>query len=354
MHEFDTEDFPARDRLALLHDVFVREFMRVELDEVDETIPFRQRMRLCALPGLTIPRAQSTPLHFRRGKAMLRDHREEMLIVLVHGGEARLRHDGHDVIAGPGEAFIWGMHRPSEGVSSAGYECTTISIPRDVLLPRVGDPERALGRHIPRSSSTLRLLDHYLCSLFQMGPAELAPPAQELAAQHVVDMVTMLCRTAGTTVDWRQDREEGRNSAGTDRAATSPRTSLRAARLRAIQDDVRASIGGSPLSVGQIAARHGISVNYLGLLFREEGTTFTDFVRGERLDRAWQRLVDPRHLHVSIATIAYDAGFNDISYFNRSFRQRFGRSPREVRAMAYENRGDSGMESNSFGYGPRR
>ncbi|MFW5689604.1 MAG: AraC family transcriptional regulator [Spirochaetota bacterium] len=30
----------------------------------------------------------------------------------------------------------------------------------------------------------------------------------------------------------------------------------------------------------------------------------------------------------------YEAGFNDVSYFNRSFRRDTGRTPREFRASA--------------------
>jgi len=32
-----------------------------------------------------------------------------------------------------------------------------------------------------------------------------------------------------------------------------------------------------------------------------------------------------------VPDIAYDVGFGDLSYFNRSFRRRFGRTPSEVR-----------------------
>ena len=33
----------------------------------------------------------------------------------------------------------------------------------------------------------------------------------------------------------------------------------------------------------------------------------------------------------AIATIAYDVGFGDLSYFNRRFRRQYGMTPREVR-----------------------
>jgi AraC-like DNA-binding protein len=50
-------------------------------------------------------------------------------------------------------------------------------------------------------------------------------------------------------------------------------------------------------------------------------------------------LLSPRFAGRRIAEVAYEVGFNDLSYFNRSFRRRFGLSPREVREL--------GMSDNS-------
>ena len=51
-----------------------------------------------------------------------------------------------------------------------------------------------------------------------------------------------------------------------------------------------------------------------------------------RLDRAMRRLQSPDERKRSISEIAFDVGFGDLSYFNRTFRRRFDTSPRLVRA----------------------
>jgi AraC-like DNA-binding protein len=66
----------------------------------------------------------------------------------------------------------------------------------------------------------------------------------------------------------------------------------------------------------------------------EAGTTFTDFVLGERLDRVHRMLVNPVYRNRGISAIAYDAGFGDVSYFNRTFRRRYGATPSDVREAA--------------------
>jgi AraC-like DNA-binding protein len=45
-------------------------------------------------------------------------------------------------------------------------------------------------------------------------------------------------------------------------------------------------------------------------------------------------LASPRFDHLRIGEIAYEVGFNDLSYFNRLFRRHFGMSPSEARQSA--------------------
>jgi AraC-like DNA-binding protein len=84
--------------------------------------------------------------------------------------------------------------------------------------------------------------------------------------------------------------------------------------------------------VTALATRHRISVRYIQRLFEYEGTTFSQFVRDQRLVQVHRMLADPRHVHRPISTIAYDVGFGDLSTFNREFRRRFGATPSDVRA----------------------
>jgi AraC-like DNA-binding protein len=53
---------------------------------------------------------------------------------------------------------------------------------------------------------------------------------------------------------------------------------------------------------------------------------------------ARRMLADRRYRHLSIAQLALECGFGDISYFNRSFRRRYGETPSDVREMS--RRGD--------------
>lgn len=107
---------------------------------------------------------------------------------------------------------------------------------------------------------------------------------------------------------------------------------IAAARLKLIKQDILERLHDPGLHIDAVARRQGVTPRYIQRLFESEGSTFSDFLRGTRLDLAF-RLLHKRDLaRFTIAAIAYDAGFSDISSFNRAFRRRFELTPSEVRA----------------------
>jgi AraC-like DNA-binding protein len=61
-------------------------------------------------------------------------------------------------------------------------------------------------------------------------------------------------------------------------------------------------------------------------------------VLGRRLAYAHRLLADPRSAHRRISDIAFEAGFGDLSRFNKAFRRQYGVTPSDVRAMALRKR----------------
>jgi len=62
-------------------------------------------------------------------------------------------------------------------------------------------------------------------------------------------------------------------------------------------------------------------------------------VLGGRLAHVHRMLTDPRYGDRSISAVAYEAGFGDLSYFNRTFRRRYGATPSDVRESARRTKG---------------
>ena len=122
--------------------------------------------------------------------------------------------------------------------------------------------------------------------------------------------------------------------ANRDAAELARGRGVRAARLRAVKNEVLENLARGNLSMDVVAKRQGVTPRYLRMLFADEETSFTEFVLANRLERAHRMLGDPRHAVDAISAIAFACGFGDLSYFNRSFRKRYGATPSDVRALA--------------------
>jgi AraC-like DNA-binding protein len=72
-------------------------------------------------------------------------------------------------------------------------------------------------------------------------------------------------------------------------------------------------------------------------LRRHLGMTGTEFVNEARLQHAAREL---RLSDRPIAEIALDCGYDNLGYFYRRFKARFGRPPRQYRLSAGESRPD--------------
>ncbi len=93
----------------------------------------------------------------------------------------------------------------------------------------------------------------------------------------------------------------------------------------------------SDLTPGKVAKANKISTRYLHSLFSQSGTTLLKWVWERRLRAARSDLLDPSQTQSRISEIAYRRGFNDSAHFSRSFRNRFGISPTELRQRAKQS-----------------
>jgi AraC-like DNA-binding protein len=84
------------------------------------------------------------------------------------------------------------------------------------------------------------------------------------------------------------------------------------------------------LTVDSLAGLASLSRFHFSRLFRQlTGRTVTDYVNRIRINKSEDLL---RNTEKTIAEIAMAAGYNDLSYFSRTFRKYRGLAPSEVRA----------------------
>jgi AraC-like DNA-binding protein len=308
--QFCTRQFNDRERVSAWREFVGRTFCKVEIEPLSpEGFAGLTIMRM--LPGLGVITGNCSPLSYTQTR-QLNDNDD--VILTAASGAWQLNRDGESEAYGPGDAVLTSAADTGSYVLHSGGPHWGLRAPLKLLSPHIAGIEDRFGRRIPAQSPAMRLLRHQLAVIAELD----APDAQELrplAAAHIRDLITL---AVGATRD-------GAQIAGANGA--------RAARLRAVKSDIVDHLGSHGLSVAQVAARQRLPVRYLQRLFEDAGTTFTDFVLGERLSRAHGMLIDPRHAGRPVGTIALDSGFSHLSYFNRTFRARYGAAPSDIRAQ---------------------
>ena len=85
-----------------------------------------------------------------------------------------------------------------------------------------------------------------------------------------------------------------------------------------------------PITLEEISAHVGMNKSaFCTFMRRHAGISLSEYVNALRLTRAMEKL---SHSDSTIAEIALDCGFQNVTYFNRLFRTRYGRTPRAARS----------------------
>jgi len=103
-------------------------------------------------------------------------------------------------------------------------------------------------------------------------------------------------------------------------------SSVRDARRRAVLASIAAGFRQPGFCVDTVAAELGVTPRYVHQLLEPTGRSFGAHVREARLDWAAAALVH-RSSGRTVADVAADAGFGDLSSFHRAFKDRFGATP---------------------------
>jgi AraC-like DNA-binding protein len=101
---------------------------------------------------------------------------------------------------------------------------------------------------------------------------------------------------------------------------------------------INRNLADPDLTIERIAEHMNCTKRYLHKVFSEEGETLSQYIWSRRLELCRAQLVRPDLSGKSITEIAFACGFNNAAHFSRSFRARFGESPRTFRRAALDAR----------------
>jgi AraC-like DNA-binding protein len=310
-----TEAFHDDGGLDAFREIFGREILGIEIDPLDGH-PLAIDLTLRSLPGFAMASGTLSPMRNRHTPALLDN--DDVVLVVMQSGVGEVSQYGRVAMVKEGEAVLTANGAQATFTGLTSTRVINLRLSRNLLAPHVADIDALIARPIPKDNRVLKLMVGYATMLNdqeELASAEL----RRMVATHMHSLAALLL--------------------GGDGGLGLHERGLRAARLRSIKDHIRERLGHHDLTLAEVARSQQISESYIRQLLAENGTTFTDLVLAGRLTRAHHMLVDLRFGDRSISAVAYEAGFGDLSYFNRTFRRRYGATPSDVRngAMHQKN-----------------
>ncbi|MCB1489261.1 MAG: helix-turn-helix transcriptional regulator [Bauldia sp.] len=311
---FSTDAIPERDRNA-----FFRERLTALLDfdvELLEGPPPRHTMKLIKAGPVALSDIEVSPTAFRRTRHHVYQNDDFFIFNPMTSGWQQYDSDQCNLRLETGQGCL--LHAGGTGSCylPTGGSAVGIRIEGAALRALVKHPEDVLGRPVGPDDPGMALLMGYLRS-FSVVKDTLTPQLLHSFGVHIVDLVAAIL---GATRDGMAQAEAG---------------GIRAARLRHVLGLIADRACDPQFAIERVAAELKVSSRTIQLILEETGSTFSEHVSEHRLHRAWRLLSDPQS-HLSIAQIAFEAGFNDLSYFYRTFRRRFGETPASARASSVQ------------------
>lgn len=313
MQRLSTSDVPARDRLPYLHDFVARHVAGLRFRPADnDTFAFDLSAHFLD-QGTTIGTAGYSAVRGERPRDLMAADGRHDYLMTIHTSDYEVAVAGKSpIVVRAGDITLVNEATPMAfTLPPTLLKVVALNEARlAALTPRV----RSAGfHHIATGSAGANLLTGYAELLLATAPTG---DESRLASTHLYDLAALAVQ------------------GGSAEAAEQARPSLGAARIQLVKADILKNLTDSELSIANVARRQSVTPRYIQRLFEQEGLTFSDFLRDARLDHALNGLKTLSRQGSTVSAIAFDSGFGDLSHFNRVFRQRFGATPKEIKAEA--------------------
>jgi AraC-like DNA-binding protein len=312
---FSTADLPENMRIAGWREYYGHTVLRADIEPGDDA-SFEATVASRTLRGLQLVSGRYTAARLIRTREMIADGNDDLSLLVNQTGNVTVHARGREialcendaVLVNCGETIVFDRHSLGESIA--------IRIPQSMLSRAVVDVDDAIMRPIPRDSAALRLLTSYSSALLGDDHPVTTPALRHHVATHMHDLVALALGATREVADIARGR------------------GVRAARLEMAKMYIIENANHRDLSIGNVALHLGVTPRQVQRLFERDGTTFSAFLLERRLARAYRMLCEPQSVRKQVSAIAYDVGFGDLSYFNRSFRRLYGATPMDIRGSS--------------------
>jgi AraC-like DNA-binding protein len=260
-------------------------------------------------------------LHYR-GQQLQRSRRDVdqldsdyYTLTCPFSGRLHVNHDNRELVLDPGHIYLFNHAVPYSGVPDSEYGTVSIAFPAAALRQRERRPRPlyVLRRDDPCQAGNVALLESF-GQAFADGFSSWSETQFNCLSEQMLDLIALLVLEPTHAAQGEGD--------------------TRFRHLHRARHFIASHLHDPALTPAIVASGCGLSLSYLYEVFRAHGMSVEQHILQVRLERCYTLLRGPQYRHLSITSVAYMCGFSHPSHLSRSFRRRYGVSPRDVRASA--------------------
>lgn len=317
---FASDELPAdlddAARFRRWRDLYTSYYFNLDSSRPEDR-PFSARFEFTRFGGVGVGNFKGTVNRVARTpREVAADANDDFCLFLNRGRADVLSvHRGKEAMLALGSAILFDNSQPGEVRGEAENAWFGLILSRPQLLELVPNAEDVTAVPLVADRAAVRLLGRYLAIL--------------AATPEVADDPALLAHTGQTLTDLIALAL----GAGRDAAEIAGARGLRSARLQDIVAEIQRGFLDPAFNPSNVASKLRVTPRYVQKLLHDTGSSFTERVLELRLQKARAILASPHHDRLTVREIASTCGFNEVSYFNRCFRRRFGASPTHYRGV---------------------
>ena len=304
-----TDQIRPTERAAYWTEAICRSFAHVETRPLGSAV-VSGHFEFVEIGGAKLVRFDSSPQCYTRDARLVsRAGSDEFMFDFQRRGRSSMVQAGNEGTIDPGYGVLYDARRPFEDRlfgPEQRVELLIATVPAAALLRSVPGAERFCARPVPLSGTVARSI----AALFRDAISLSDAPTRQ-SEPDIIAYLSALLRLA----------------AGASHALSRPDL------FGLIDIYLRANIAAIR-PVPALAAEFGVSERTFHRIFADRETTFERHVLHLRAELFRDLLRQTSLANVPIARLAHQCGFADAAHATRTFKDRFGTTPREFRASA--------------------
>ena len=309
---FSTDGMAGGRRIEFWNEVVCNTFTPLTVNAPSEE--FQGRMRHLELAVIRLAVADSTAAIVTHSRAQVsRCQDAYFMLHLQLSGHSFNQQTGREVTLSPGSLTLFDSTRPYSVAFSHPTSILVARIPRSLMREYVTCPEALTLIPLSASSPTVELAARFMRDLWRKSAAVSSQPAARHLNQGLMNLIAAAYASTG-----------GAKVEGSPHAAV--------VRIRLLEH-IEANLRNPDLTPATIARMGHVSTRYLHLLFKQQGESVRRYVQRRRLEECARILRDRSRDSKSVTDIACEQGFNSTSQFCRAFREHYGVTPTDYRAL---------------------